>query len=137
MKLIRLALMVVVTACAPDAVTAPAPMVETPSEAVLPTLPEMRIRDILAGRAIGVRTMSAAERAAGVRVKMVCVSPLPLARQPLFVVDGIPQTSGDFPAAGLQPTDIMHIEVVKGPVAVRMYGPSARNGAVLIRTRRG
>jgi len=132
-----LALAVKVAACAPDAVTAPSPVQKPLIASAPPISPEMRLRDILGGRVTGVKMMSAAERGAGVRVRFgSCASTIPLERRPLFVLDGIPLSQGGLEAAGLNPTNIMEIQILKGPIAVRTYGPSARNGAVLIRTRR-
>jgi TonB-dependent Receptor Plug Domain len=121
-------------ACRPDAVTAPAPVAEALPERALPTLPEMRLRDVLGGRALGVRVIS--ERRAPIRIVIREGSPIPSANPPLFVLDGIPLSQGGLEAAAVNPTEIVELQILKGPAAVRIYGPSARNGAVLIRTRR-
>ena len=71
--------------------------------------------------------------------------------QPLFVVDGIPIdnsqiTTGQTVLAGhttsnraidLNPNDIEHISVLKGPGAATLYGSRAANGVILISTKSG
>ena len=54
--------------------------------------------------------------------------------KPLFVVDGkrLADESVD-----LNPSEIATVEVFKGPLAVATYGDDARNGVVVITTRKG
>lgn len=56
-----------------------------------------------------------------------------LCREPIFIVDGKRLVDG---AADLNPGDIESVEVFKGPKAVEMYGEEARNGVVVITSRR-
>ena len=70
--------------------------------------------------------------------------------QPLFVIDGVPMTSGtnnvrnmgdrnevDYgnPIADINPDDIESISILKGPSAAALYGSRAGNGVVLITTK--
>lgn len=67
--------------------------------------------------------------------------------QPLYVIDGVPLTDARFGAnsnydfgqtlADLNPNDIENISILKGTAAASLYGSQARNGAILITTRRG
>ncbi len=72
--------------------------------------------------------------------------------QPLFVIDGVPITSGlnnqrqmgdrnivDYgnAIADINPDDIESISVLKGPSAAALYGSRAGNGVVLIKTKSG
>jgi len=67
--------------------------------------------------------------------------------QPLYVIDGIPSTDARFAATGnydfgqtvsdINPNDIESISVLKGTAAASLYGSQAKNGAILITTRRG
>jgi TonB-linked SusC/RagA family outer membrane protein len=67
--------------------------------------------------------------------------------QPLYVVDGIPLTDARFGASGnydfgqtvsdINPYDIESISVLKGTAAASLYGSQAKNGAILITTKRG
>ncbi len=69
---------------------------------------------------------------------------------PLFVIDGIPQssgtstgtdgvttTSGSNPLNDINPSDIASIEVLKDAAATAIYGSRGANGVVLITTKRG
>lgn len=68
-------------------------------------------------------------------------------RSPLYVVDGVPQSSDDFvPAgtgtgtnylAGINPSDIESIDVLKDASAAAIYGSRAANGVILITTKKG
>ena len=54
---------------------------------------------------------------------------------PLYVVDGIPLTSGSM--ADINPNDISSIEVLKDASATAIYGSRGANGVVLITTKKG
>lgn len=67
--------------------------------------------------------------------------------KPLFIIDGVMLDSTRFPLADttsdaskrfapLDPSEIDSIAVAKGDSAVRKYGPAAKNGVVLIWTKR-
>ncbi|MEO6221273.1 MAG: SusC/RagA family TonB-linked outer membrane protein, partial [Ginsengibacter sp.] len=64
---------------------------------------------------------------------------------PLFVIDGIPVTTGDFSGAtnssnllaGLNPNDIENISVLKDAASASIYGSRAANGVILITTKKG
>jgi len=68
--------------------------------------------------------------------------------QPLYVVDGIPITTGRFgmresegstlnPLSGLNPNDIETITVLKDATATSIYGSRAANGVIVITTKSG
>jgi TonB-linked SusC/RagA family outer membrane protein len=68
--------------------------------------------------------------------------------QPLYVVDGVPVTSGAFgmrsgesqtinPLASLNPNDIESISVLKDATATSIYGARAANGVIVINTKQG
>ncbi|MDN5287178.1 MAG: TonB-dependent receptor plug [Mucilaginibacter sp.] len=54
--------------------------------------------------------------------------------EPLYVVDGIPQTDG---LAFLDPTDIQSIDVLKDASATSIYGARGANGVILVTTKKG
>ncbi|MEO1213247.1 MAG: TonB-dependent receptor [Bacteroidota bacterium] len=56
---------------------------------------------------------------------------------PLFVIDGIPQTSGTFAIVDINPQDIESMEVLKDAAATAIYGSRGANGVVIITTKRG
>ncbi len=56
---------------------------------------------------------------------------------PLFVIDGIPQTSGTSAITDINPQDIASMEVLKDAAATAIYGSRGANGVVIISTKRG
>ncbi len=56
---------------------------------------------------------------------------------PLFVIDGIPQTSGTSAITDINPQDIESMEVLKDAAATAIYGSRGANGVVIITTKRG
>ncbi len=71
--------------------------------------------------------------------------------QPLYVIDGVPMSNGGFQSStggtdgadygtglnNINPNDIESINILKGTAASSLYGGLARNGAILITTKRG
>ena len=71
--------------------------------------------------------------------------------QPLYVVDGVPVSDGQFQNNGsgidgadfgnginnINPNDIESVTILKGTAASSLYGGLAKNGAVMITTKRG
>ena len=56
-------------------------------------------------------------------------------QQPLFVVDGVVMNVGSFQELG--GLDIESVEVVKGAAGASIYGATAANGVIVIKTKRG
>ena len=58
---------------------------------------------------------------------------------PLYVIDGIPQTSstGDGAIFDINPQDIQSMEILKDAAATAIYGSRGANGVILITTKRG
>ncbi len=56
--------------------------------------------------------------------------------EPLYVVDGLPVSSGDR-AIDINPSDIKSVNILKGPTAAALYGLRASNGVILIETKKG
>lgn len=54
---------------------------------------------------------------------------------PLYVIDGIPLTSGS--VADINPNDIASMEILKDASATAIYGSRGANGVVLVTTKRG
>jgi len=67
--------------------------------------------------------------------------------QPLYVIDGVPLSDARFGASenvdfgnglnDINPNDIENITVLKGTAASSLYGSNAKNGAIMITTKRG
>ncbi|PHN05710.1 SusC/RagA family TonB-linked outer membrane protein [Flavilitoribacter nigricans] len=56
---------------------------------------------------------------------------------PLFVIDGIPQTSGTSAITDINPQDIASMEILKDAAATAIYGSRGANGVIIITTKRG
>ena len=67
--------------------------------------------------------------------------------QPLYVIDGVPLNDGRFGSNGnvdfgnglndINPNDIENITILKGTAAASLYGSNAKNGAIMITTKKG
>ncbi|MFP4340475.1 MAG: SusC/RagA family TonB-linked outer membrane protein [Cyclobacteriaceae bacterium] len=57
--------------------------------------------------------------------------------EPLYVIDGIPQTSESSAIFDINPQDIESMEVLKDAAATAIYGSRGANGVILITTKRG
>jgi TonB-linked SusC/RagA family outer membrane protein len=62
---------------------------------------------------------------------------LTASNDPLFVIDGIPMTSGTTTIADFNPADIASVEVLKDAASQAVYGSRGSNGVILITTKRG
>lgn len=63
---------------------------------------------------------------------------LTASNDPLFVVDGIPMTSGGVQSiSDFNPADIASVEVLKDAASQAVYGSRGSNGVILITTKRG
>lgn len=75
------------------------------------------------------------------------INSLSATNQPLYVIDGVPMTSGNFAGsnsttsmshmAGLSNDDIESLVVLKDAVAIAPYGAAGANGVILINTKKG
>ena len=100
----------------------------------------------LQGKAAGVYVNSQSGKLGqAVSVRVRGTSSISAGSQPLYVVDGMPVTTGDLsntggatnPMADINPNDIESIDVLKDASAAAIYGSRAANGVVLITTKRG
>lgn len=57
--------------------------------------------------------------------------------EPLYVIDGIPQTSESSSIFDINPQDITSMEVLKDAAATAIYGSRGANGVVIVTTKRG
>jgi len=105
----------------------------------------------LQGRIAGAQiTQSSGIPGSAVRLRIRGQSSVSGNSEPLYVVDGVPITTGDFSKrdgaangingnalADINPNDIESMEVLKDAAASAIYGSRAANGVVLITTKRG
>ncbi len=108
----------------------------------------------MAGRIAGVRISQQSGTVGGSsRVMIRGANSISSASEPLFVVDGMPISNSSFNnsetdvvtggvdvgnrAGDLNPDDIENMTVLKGAAASALYGSRARNGVIVITTKRG
>lgn len=108
----------------------------------------------LSGRVAGVRINNSSGTAGGgVNIQIRGASSLSGTSQPLFIVDGTPISNSAFAgtrneiisggadvgnrAGDLNPDDIESMTVLKGASAVALYGQRARDGVIIVTTKKG
>ncbi len=88
------------------------------------------------GRAAGVFIQnSGGKLGQGAQVRIRGGSSLTGSNEPLYVVDGVPLTSGN--QSDIDPSTIESMEILKDAAATAIYGSRAANGVVLITTKKG
>jgi TonB-linked SusC/RagA family outer membrane protein len=100
----------------------------------------------LAGRAAGVQVITqSGDVTQAPRVLIRGVGTISSSTSPLYVINGIPVTSGNIgygtannnAMADINPSDIETFEILKDGAATAIYGSRAANGVVLITTKQG
>jgi TonB-dependent starch-binding outer membrane protein SusC len=115
----------------------------------LKDIPVPTIDGLLQGQAAGVQVLQNSGTPGGeMSVRIRGESSISGSSQPLYIIDGIPVTTGDFAQVGyegqgtnsltdLNPNDIESITILKDAAAASIYGARASNGVVVITTKRG
>ena len=112
----------------------------------LENLPVTSFEQALQGKAAGVQISAQnGKLGQGITVRVRGAASVTAGSEPLYIVDGIPITSGNFSSttaptsalADLNTNDIESIEVLKDASASAIYGARASNGVVLITTKQG
>ena len=108
--------------------------------------PVVSFEQVLAGKAPGVQVASySGQPGSEVQINIRGFGSFNAGNQPLYVVDGVPATSGDWSSGNistsamnfLNPSDVESITILKDAAAASLYGSRASNGVVLITTKRG
>lgn len=112
-------------------------------------LPVSTVEGVLQGQTAGVQVVQNSGTPGGaMSVRVRGTSSLSGSGQPLYIIDGIPVTTGDYAQVGysgqginalsdLNPNEIESVSVLKDAAAAAVYGARASNGIVLITTKRG
>lgn len=112
-------------------------------------LPVSTIDGVLQGQTAGVQVMQNSGTPGGaMSVRIRGTTSISGSGQPLYVIDGIPVTTGDYAQVGyegqginaladLNPSEIESFSILKDAAAAAIYGARASNGVVLITTKRG
>jgi TonB-dependent starch-binding outer membrane protein SusC len=119
------------------------------SDSELRETPLKTIDGVLQGRSAGVYISQNSGTPGGANsVRVRGNSSISAGNEPLYVIDGIPMTSGNYGQIGfsgqsinalsdINPNDIESITILKDASAAAIYGARATNGVILITTRRG
>jgi TonB-linked SusC/RagA family outer membrane protein len=108
----------------------------------------------LAGKVAGVRiTQQSGTVGGSAKIVIRGINSIASASEPLFVVDGVPISNSSFfgteteivtggvdvgnRAQDLNPDDIESMSILKGAAASALYGSRARNGVIVVTTKRG
>ncbi len=142
-----------VGACAPSQGSGPVPMRSQPAPADAGVTaasaedasadssawrgrPVARVEDLLEFRFPGVQVIRLANGDVAVRIRGG--TSISGNNEPLYVIDGMEITPGPGGAlAGINPGDVVRIEVLKDVGSTALYGVRGANGVILITTRRG
>ncbi|MBQ6310170.1 MAG: TonB-dependent receptor [Bacteroidales bacterium] len=109
-------------------------------------VPVVSFEQALAGKAAGVQAMSySGQPGSEVEISVRGYGSLNASNKPLYVIDGVPATSGDWGTGNisisamnyLNPSDIESITILKDAAAASLYGSRASNGVILITTKKG
>lgn len=112
-------------------------------------LPVASVDGVLQGQVAGVQvTQNSGTPGSQMSVRIRGLTSISGSGQPLYIIDGIPVTTGDFGQIGysgqqasaltdLNPSDIESMSILKDASATAIYGARASNGIVLITTKRG
>ena len=117
-------------------------------------VPVLNVEQKLQGMTTGVTiTGSSGQPGANTSIRIRGMGSFNASQEPLFVIDGVPVTSGSLSTGGadaaymnnsktnimstLNPSDIENITVIKDAAAASLYGSRAANGVILITTKRG
>lgn len=108
--------------------------------------PNVSFDAMLSGQAAGVQVSnSSAGAGASSRILIRGVSSISAGTDPLYIVDGMPISSGVIQStyteanalADINPADILSIEVLKDAAATALYGSRAASGVIIITTKSG
>ncbi|AMM50100.1 hypothetical protein TH61_01400 [Rufibacter sp. DG15C] len=117
--------------------------------AAIENVPVAGVDQALQGRAAGVQiSQNSGTPGGGVTVRVRGSSSISASNQPLYVIDGVPMTTGDYSQldfggqsinalSDLSPSDIESMDILKDASAAAIYGSRAANGVILITTKRG
>lgn len=118
----------------------------------LASVPQVSVDQLIQGRAAGVTvTQNSGQPGGAVSVRIRGIGTINASSEPLYIIDGVPFSndtrniagSGNAIAnsagalAGINPSDIASINVLKDASATAIYGSRGANGVVIITTKAG
>ncbi|MGN6615473.1 MAG: SusC/RagA family TonB-linked outer membrane protein, partial [Candidatus Nitrosocosmicus sp.] len=106
------------------------------SEKDLKKVPVTSVAQMLQGKASGVSVVNTSNKpGGGVSVLIRGKRSFNAGNEPLYVIDGIPLSSGGL--NDINPSDIESIEILKDASATAIYGSRGANGVIIISSKRG
>jgi TonB-dependent starch-binding outer membrane protein SusC len=109
-------------------------------------IPLASVDQILQGKVAGLQSVATTgQPGAAQQIRIRGIGSITASSAPLFVIDGLPVTTGDASnltnssnlLAGINPNDIESISVLKDASAASIYGSRAANGVIIINTKKG
>ena len=120
--------------------------VSTLRSSEIENIPLPSIDQILQGKIAGLQSVAPTGQPGSLQqVRIRGIGSISAGSAPLYVVDGIPVNHGDFTnntnsasaLAGINPTDIESVTVLKDAASTSIYGSRGANGVILITTKKG
>lgn len=114
--------------------------------AEIANLPVASIQGALQGKVAGLQSVAfSGQPGAFQSVRVRGIGSINASSEPLYVIDGVPVNANDFSRlstsanslAGLNPSDIENVTVLKDAASASIYGSRAANGVILITTKKG
>jgi len=110
--------------------------VKTVNAEAIAEKPAANVADLLQGKVAGLQVFNTSgEPESSVSIRLRGESSINLSTAPLYILDGVPVTSGIF--SSINPSDIENISVLKDASSTAIYGSRAANGVIFITTKRG
>ena len=113
-------------------------------------MPTTSFENALNGKVAGLMiTSSSGQAGAATEVRLRGIGSMNASKEPLYVIDGVPVSSGDIGQMSdytyatnnimntLNPSDIESITVLKDAAASSLYGSRAANGVIMVTTKKG
>ena len=98
--------------------------------------PTANVADLLQGKVAGLQVFNTSgEPQSSVSLRLRGESSINLSTAPLYILDGIPVSSGVFQT--INPNDIENISILKDASSTAIYGSRAANGVIFISTKKG
>ncbi|MBR8536401.1 TonB-dependent receptor [Carboxylicivirga sediminis] len=110
--------------------------VEVVSADKIEQVPVASFDQVLQGQAPGLIAIgSSGAPGAAATVRIRGISSINAGNDPLYIMDGVPISAGQFSA--LNQNDIENVSILKDATATSLYGSRASNGVIVITTKRG
>ncbi|MEO8403857.1 MAG: SusC/RagA family TonB-linked outer membrane protein, partial [Chitinophagaceae bacterium] len=112
----------------------------------LENVPLASVDQILQGKVAGLQSVATTgQPGAAQQIRIRGIGSITASSSPLFVIDGMPVTTGDPTSltnssnllASINPNDIESVSVLKDASAASIYGSRAANGVIIINTKKG